>query len=113
MKLVPKPDEPGLNPPPTLSKSAKELWRQILAEYAISDAAGLSILATGLHAWDRAAEARQAIARDGLMIGRPPKPHPLLRVERDSQAQFLVALRHLNLDLEPLRDGPGRPAGSF
>lgn len=39
------------------------------------------------------------------------KPHPLLSVERDARAAMLAALKQLNLDLEPLRDGPGRPGG--
>ena len=41
------------------------------------------------------------------------KSHPLLSVERDSRAQYLAALKALNLDLEPLRDKPGRPGGSW
>jgi glutathione S-transferase len=40
-----------------------------------------------------------------------PKPHPLLATERDARAQFLAALKALNLDLEPLRDRVGRPGG--
>lgn len=39
------------------------------------------------------------------------KAHPLLPVERDARAAFLAGLRSLNLDFEPLHDGPGRPAG--
>jgi hypothetical protein len=35
----------------------------------------------------------------------------LLPVERDSRAQWLAALKALNLDLEPLHDKPGRPGG--
>jgi hypothetical protein len=39
------------------------------------------------------------------------KPHPLLAAERDARSQFLQGLKSLNLDLEPLRDRPGRPPG--
>jgi phage terminase small subunit len=39
------------------------------------------------------------------------KPHPLLPIERDARAAMMAALKQLNLDLEPLRDGPGRPPG--
>ena len=44
---------------------------------------------------------------------RQPRAHPLLAVERDSRAQMLAAMKALNLDLEPPRDGPGRPGGVF
>jgi hypothetical protein len=40
-----------------------------------------------------------------------PKPHPLLPIERDSRAAFLAGMKALQLDLEPLRDHPGRPGG--
>ena len=39
------------------------------------------------------------------------KAHPMHTVERDSRAQMIQALRALNLDIEPPRDGPGRPPG--
>ena len=38
------------------------------------------------------------------------KAHPMTTVERDSRAAFMAGLKALNLDLEPLHDGPGRPA---
>jgi hypothetical protein len=40
-----------------------------------------------------------------------PKVHPAVLIERDARGQMLAALRDLHLDLEPLRDRPGRPAG--
>jgi hypothetical protein len=39
------------------------------------------------------------------------KAHPLIAVERDARAALHRAMRELNLDLEPLRPGPGRPPG--
>lgn len=95
----------------TVSKPAKKLWRQILGEFDIDDPAGLAILKVAIEAWDRAREAREAIDRDGpTYLDRfgSPKPHPLLTVERDARAQFLLALKQLNLDLEPLKN-TGRP----
>jgi len=99
--------------PQNLSKPAKKLYREILGEYSIDDPAGLAILKTALEAWDRSREAREAIDRDGPTFKDRfgcPKPHPLLTVERDSRAQFLQALKQLNLDIEPLKS-IGRPPG--
>lgn len=106
MKKAPKPKH--------LSKEAKKIWRDILSEYSIIDAAGIRILRVALEAYDRAQAARQAIDKDGMTITdkfNQLKSHPLLPIERDSRAAFLAGLKALNLDLEPLRDHPGRPGG--
>jgi len=100
--------------PKHLSPEAKRIWKEILREYAIDDAAGLRILRTALEAWDRAQGAREVIEQEGMQIvdrfGQS-KAHPLLAVERDARAGFLQGMKALNLDIEPLRDGKGRPGG--
>lgn len=100
--------------PGHLSKEAKLIWKELTTEYGIDDAGGLAILKTGLEAYDRATGARLAIDKEGLTITDrfgTPRPHPLLACERDARAQWLAALKAMNLDIEPLRDGPGRPPG--
>jgi P27 family predicted phage terminase small subunit len=101
--------------PKTLSAEARRWWARIVTEYAVDDDAGILILTTAFEAFDRMRQAQERIAADGATVvdrfGQV-KPHPLLPTERDARAQFLAALRQLNLDLEPLRDGPGRPPGS-
>lgn len=100
--------------PKHLSTEARGWWVKLADEYGIDDEAGLMLLQTGLEAFDRMRECQKAIKTDGPMIKdrfEQPKAHPLLSVERDSRAQMLAALKALNLDLEPLRDGPGRPGG--
>jgi P27 family predicted phage terminase small subunit len=100
--------------PKHLSKEAKILWKEILTEYQISDAAGIRILRVALEAFDRAQSARVSIDKIGLLVKDKfgqIKPHPLLPIERDSRAAFLSGLKALNLDIEPLQDGPGRPPG--
>lgn len=102
--------------PSGLSPEAQRWWRSIVAEYQISDGAGLLLLQSALEALDRVRAAQAAIAADGLVQSgskRQPRAHPLLAVERDARSAMLAALKALNLDLEPLRDRPGRPAGSF
>jgi phage terminase small subunit len=100
--------------PGHLSAEAKLIWKELTSEYAVEDAGGLAILKTGLEAYDRATGARLAIDKEGLTIPDrfgALKPHPLLACERDARAQWLAALKAMNLDIEPLRDGPGRPPG--
>ena len=100
-------------PPEHLSQASKTIWTEILTEYLIDDSAGLKILRVALESFDRCQAARQAIDRDGMVIQDKygqKKCHVLLATERDSRAAFLAGLKALNLDLEPLKNGPGRPA---
>ena len=100
--------------PNHLSKEAKEMWKSIIKEYSIDDTAGLKILRVALESYDRSQSARKAIEKDGMLYKDRfglPKPHPLFPIERDSRAAFLAGMKALNLDIEPLRDHAGRPAG--
>jgi P27 family predicted phage terminase small subunit len=100
--------------PRTVSAEAQKRWRELVREYDIRDAAGLQILATAMEAFDRMRGAQADITRDGpTYLDRfgQRKAHPLLSVERDARAAMLAAMKALNLDLEPLRDRPGRPCG--
>ena len=103
-----------MKPPKHLSREAKTWWRRLLEEYAIDDEAGLLTLLIAMEAFDRMREAQALVGQEGATIldrfGQL-KSNPMLVVERDSRGQMLQALRSLNLDLEPLRDGPGRPPG--
>lgn len=97
-----------------LSKEATKLKKGILKEYDISDEAGIAILQTAMEAYDMNHEAQKIVDKQGLSVRGDRgqiKAHPLLSVIRDSRAQFLMALKHLNLDIEPLQSGPGRPPG--
>jgi P27 family predicted phage terminase small subunit len=103
-----------MKPPKNLSRESRNLWRRIQDEYGITDEAGLLILATGLEAFDRMRLSQEILSNEGMTTTDrygQPKAHPMTTVERDSRAAMLAALKQLNLDLEPLRDGPGRPAG--
>src|SRR5687768_16646756 len=100
--------------PSHLSDEARRWWRELMNEYAINDPAGLLLLQTGMEAFDRMKAAQAEIAKDGQTVRDrfgQAKPHPLLATERDARSQLFAALKSLNLDLEPLRDGPGRPGG--
>lgn len=102
-------------PPNDLSAAAKQFWRSVRDEYGIADAGGLAILARAAEALDRMQAARREIDRRGVLIEGTKgglKSNPAVPVERDARAAFLAAVKMLHLDLEPLRDGPGRPHGN-
>ncbi len=108
--------EKPANPPKTLSAEAKTWWKKLVKEYEIDDPAGCLMLQTALEALDRMRGAQQAIADDGVTIKDrfdQVRAHPMITVERAARAAMMAALKALNLDLEPLRDRVGRPAGSW
>lgn len=64
--------------------------------------------------WDRAQQARETIAEQGLFIVDrfdQRREHPAAKTERDSMIAFTRILRELGLDLEPPKDirPPMRP----
>lgn len=106
-----KPDD--RQPPPTeLSAEAQNWWRLFVTEWQLDDAS-LLILRSGLEALDRMRQAQDLIAKHGLVapdrFGQL-KQNPATIIERDSRAAMLSAFKRLNLDLEPLAAGPGRPS---
>jgi P27 family predicted phage terminase small subunit len=104
-----------IKPPNSLSKEAKTLWKGLQTEYGINDAAGLDLLTDYCFFYDRREAARAKIRKEGITIEDrfgQTIAHPATRIERDCSAAMLKILRALNLDLEPLHNGPGRPAGN-
>lgn len=90
--------------PGHLSAEAKRLWRDVVRDYAVDDAAGQALLLRACEALDGLRECQQAIRKDGIVTSgsrNQPRPHPLLRYEAEYSRQMLAAFRALNLDLEP------------
>ncbi|MEW5772479.1 MAG: phage terminase small subunit P27 family [Thermodesulfobacteriota bacterium] len=107
-------DEKTVSPPRHLSKEAKSWWTQIHNEFEIEDSAALLILTTAAEAFDRMRQAQQLLKKQGAtFLDRfgQVRANPATTIERDSRAAMLNALKALNLDLEPLQERPGRPAG--
>jgi phage terminase small subunit len=101
-------------PPDHLSTPARRLWLQLITDFVVEDAAGRVLLTEALVAWDRCEQARALIEKEGSIVRDrfgQPIPHPGVKIERDSRAQFLAALKQLNLDVQPVRP-VGRPIGS-
>jgi P27 family predicted phage terminase small subunit len=113
---APKPPKrPGIGPPASLSKPAAQWWEKLMREYSIDDQAGLLLLETTLQAWERMREAQTTIREEGPIIrgdGGRPFAHPCIAIERDSRIAMLHGFKALNLSVEPLRPGPGRPPGA-
>lgn len=101
-----------LKPPKNLSREAKRLWLSITSDYEIDDSAGLSILKVALEAFDRMRAAQAAIERDGLVLRdryNQLRNHPAATIERDARSGFLLGMKALRLDIEPL----SRPGGQL
>lgn len=100
--------------PKHLAEDGSAFWHSVATEYALDDAAGLALLTTAAECLDRMRAAQSAIKKHGEVVTDrygQVKVNPACTLEKDSRNGFLAAVRSLNLDLEPLRDGPGRPGG--
>jgi phage terminase small subunit len=54
-------------------------------------------------AWDRACQAREILAKDGIVIGgreAAARPHPAVAIERDARIAFARLVAQLSLDEE-------------
>lgn len=102
--------------PSHLSVESKGWWKKILGEYDLPEEA-LLILASGLEALDRVRQAQRSIKEIGIVTvtksknGQMVRQNPAVGIELDAKRVMLACFRQLGLDLEPLHDKPGRPAG--
>ena len=97
-----------------LTTEAKKLKKELVAEYGIHDAAGVLLVRTVCECFDEMRRAQRVIATEGQLRENrfgEQKPHPAVSIVKDARAHMMLALKGLNLDLEPLRD-LGRPPGS-
>jgi hypothetical protein len=92
---------------------SRHLWRTLSTDYEIEDSAGLLLLETVVHSFDRALAARKVLKAEGPLVRdrfRQLKVHPACLIENNARLVMMKALKELHLDLEPL--GPvGRPPG--
>ena len=98
-------------PPKHLSRESKTWWREVVAGYDL-ERHHLKLLQAACESWDRVAEARSLIQRDGVVIEDrfgQQKPHPACDVERHNRALFARMLRELALDVEEPAEA-ARPA---
>ena len=102
-------------PPAYLSREAKRLWKKLYEDYELDDSAAGVLLEAVACSYDEWKEAERMLRREGRVVKDrfgQKIAHPCVRVARDAKTSLISALRQLHLDLEPLRDSPGRPPGS-
>jgi hypothetical protein len=107
---------PVLDPaaiPDGLGVQGQALWRDVQNEYAVDDVGGRETLFQICAAKDMAVRLRERIDRDGEVVkGRQgPRENPLIKMELAHRAFIVRGLQRLGLNLEPLRNAPGRPSG--
>ena len=107
-------NQPVAKPTRKLGKHGAELWRNVMAEYEIADAAGLEMLCSACAGLDRAEACRATIDRDGEVIRSKagPREHPLLKHELAARSFVVRTLARLGLNFEPIKP-PGRPPGGI
>lgn len=87
-------------PPKDLSTAGKALWRKTLSDYAFSTATDLAMLAEYVRTFDRLAEIRAAIAKDGITVQGSqgqPRQHPLLSAENDARRALIALARVMQI----------------
>jgi phage terminase small subunit len=89
--------------PAYLSPQTRKWWSRVLRDFDL-DEHHVRLLTLAAEAWDRAQEAREAVALHGPVyedrFGQP-RARPEVAIERDSRIAFARLLRELDLDGEP------------
>jgi phage terminase small subunit len=102
-----------VKPPVGYSAEARRLWNQVLESWDL-DRPALTLFDSACRALMRVREAQALLTKEGIVMKdrfAQSKAHPATAIERDAKSTLLKNLRALNLDLEPLHDRAGRPAG--
>lgn len=97
-------EEHGPTPPPDhLSEKAAAIWREVVTTYVV-EIEGLPLLEQALTQYDRAAQARREIEREGLTWTNPDSGavhvNPAVKAERDATKAFRLAWKALDLDID-------------
>jgi P27 family predicted phage terminase small subunit len=89
-------------PPKYLRASTRRWFASVVSMWALEEH-HIRLLTLACEAWDRAQQAREVIARDGLTTptrDNGTKLHPACRVEDASRIAFARLIRELDLDIE-------------
>lgn len=105
-----------LQPPRPLGEQGQRLWDAIQAEYAVTDAGGVEMLALGCEALDASAAYDAAINKDGAvqhLANGALKEHPLVKHSLAAKAFAVRTIEKLGLNFEAVKPvgRPGSPLG--
>ena len=87
-------------PPKHLRTETAAWWRDVHSRFVL-ESHHVRLLTLACEAWDRACQAREAIAEHGTTYidrFKAPRLRPEVAVERDSRLSFARLLRELGLD---------------
>ncbi len=101
---------PALKPPQHLRPPTRAWFAKVTTDFDLEQH-HIRLLTLAAECWDRAQQAREALADHGLTFNdRFGSPHarPEVAVERDSRTAFARLLRELDLDVAPPAQA-GRP----
>jgi phage terminase small subunit len=103
---------PTPRPPPHLRPATRKWFASVTSTYDLEQH-HLRLLQHAGEAWDRAEQAREALAENGITyVDRfdSPRARPEIAIERDSRIAFARLVRELDLDVEVPVQG-ARPPG--
>lgn len=103
--------ERRIRAPQHLSTESRKWWVEVCTEYEL-EGHHVRLLTLAAEAFDRCAEARELLKRDGLTCKTDNggiKAHPATNIERDSRLAFARLVRELDLDVDQPFDR--RPPG--
>ena len=100
----------NIKPPSHLEATTKKWFASVIAEFAL-EPHHVRLLTLAGEAWDRGVQARELIAKHGLIYTDRldvPRARPEIAIERDSRIAFARLVRELGLDSVPDEDRPPR-----
>ena len=97
--------------PSHLQRPTREWFERVLSDYVL-EPHHVRLLTLAAEAWDRAQQAREALATGLTFTDRFNAPHarPEVAIERDSRTAFARLVRELDLDTDPPAAGKRPPA---
>jgi phage terminase small subunit len=110
MPVLKRDEKPS--PPKHLRSSTKQWFGQVVSEYTL-EPHHLHLLTLACEARDRAEQAREILAREGVTFTDrfgSPRARPEVAVERDCRLAFARLVRELDLDTEATPDAARPPS---
>ena len=84
--------------PTHLRPATKGWWLEVCQQYELRDHHRM-LLTLAAEAYDRTAQAREILAKDGIVTGQASlRPHPCIAIERDARLAFARLVAQLSLD---------------